>query len=122
MESKILRWHSRKLRQTKAVISLLNESVRDIIALILFEFGYETAAEMCDVWAAMYFDSYSRGFKLHDSHILNETFIIRGRVCLLSETVPSTDIMSGTSSLCSNLSLPWIMQNILIFLFPVVQL
>jgi len=48
MESKILRWHNRKLRQTKAVISLLNESVRDIIALILFEFGYETAAEMCE--------------------------------------------------------------------------
>lgn len=54
----------------------------------------------------MSFDSYSRGFKLHDAHILNETFIIHGHVCLLSEGVPSTDIMSGTSSLCPSLSLP----------------
>lgn len=32
----------------KAEITLLNESVRDIIALILFEYGYETAAEKCE--------------------------------------------------------------------------
>ena len=44
----MLKWHGRKLRQTKAEITLLNESVRDIIALILFEYGYETAAEKCE--------------------------------------------------------------------------
>lgn len=38
-------------------------------------------------------DSYSRGFKLHDSHILNETFVIHILVCFLSESVPKTDII-----------------------------
>jgi len=54
----------------------------------------------------MAFDSYSRGFKLYDSHILNETFVIHGHVYFLAESIPSTDIMSGISSLCPNLSLP----------------